>query len=284
MTNDILVVAGMHRSGTSLMAQWLHACGLQLGDRLVGAGMGNVEGHFEDLEFLHLHETILRAGGADAAGLHGPYAITPSHEEREQMQAMIEHKNARYRQWGWKEPRTSLFLDTYAQLLPGARYLVVLRDFQEVTHSLLKRDLLYLDEKYRSRGPLVALAWRTVYRPLRVRQHQRKYYNRYLRAWIAYNRAILDTLQTLPEQRYLVVSYQMMRRQCAQVFEVLTLRWRFQLRYTSFASIYRGELISPTGASAPGAACPHLLAEAELLAERLRQYLQRSAMRLERHG
>lgn len=273
MDNDILVVAGMHRSGTSLMAHWLHACGLPLGERLVGAGKGNVEGHFEDLAFLHLHESILRAGGADAAGLHGPYPVTPSDDARAQMQAVIDDKNARYRQWGWKEPRTSLFLDTYAQLLPGARYLVVLRDFEEVTQSLLRRDFLYLDEKYQSRGRWVALAWRHLYRPLRRRQHERKYYNRYLRAWIAYNRSILATLQTLPEQRYLVVSYQMMQRQCAQVFEVLTARWRFRLRYQSFASVYRGELITQAVGRPPSVACAQLLADARALAQQLQRYV-----------
>ena len=38
MANDILVIAGMHRSGTSLITHWLHDCGLQVGERLVGAG------------------------------------------------------------------------------------------------------------------------------------------------------------------------------------------------------------------------------------------------------
>jgi hypothetical protein len=49
----------MHRSGTSLISQWLSHCGLHLGERLLGPGIGNAEGHFEDLDFLEFHEQIL---------------------------------------------------------------------------------------------------------------------------------------------------------------------------------------------------------------------------------
>ena len=45
----------MHRSGTSLISNWLHHCGLQLGEHLLEAGNGNEEGHFEDVEFLRMH-------------------------------------------------------------------------------------------------------------------------------------------------------------------------------------------------------------------------------------
>jgi len=41
-----LVILGMHRSGTSLITQWLKNCGLSVGDSLHGADVGNAEGHF----------------------------------------------------------------------------------------------------------------------------------------------------------------------------------------------------------------------------------------------
>ena len=50
----------MHRSGTSLITNWLSRCGLEIGERLAAGNAGNVEGHFEDVEFLKLHEEILR--------------------------------------------------------------------------------------------------------------------------------------------------------------------------------------------------------------------------------
>ena len=75
MQNKTLIIAGMHRSGTSLITHWLNECGLQLGDDFLGAGLGNVDGHYEDLEFLKLHEEILEANNLPATGLMEDYDI-----------------------------------------------------------------------------------------------------------------------------------------------------------------------------------------------------------------
>ncbi|HZX74061.1 MAG TPA: hypothetical protein VFE57_06560, partial [Cyclobacteriaceae bacterium] len=58
--NKILVVTGMHRSGTSVVTQWLQQCGLHVGDELLGAGIGNSVGHFEDVDFLRAHSDFLK--------------------------------------------------------------------------------------------------------------------------------------------------------------------------------------------------------------------------------
>ena len=50
----------MHRSGTSLTSNWLHQCGLFLGENLIGPDIGNKFGHFENEDFLHLHVQTLR--------------------------------------------------------------------------------------------------------------------------------------------------------------------------------------------------------------------------------
>jgi len=52
MATNTLIIAGMHRSGTSLISQWLNRCGLNLGENMIGASSGNVEGHFEDIDFI----------------------------------------------------------------------------------------------------------------------------------------------------------------------------------------------------------------------------------------
>ena len=56
MASKILIIVGMHRSGTSLITQWLYRCGLSIGNKLAPADIGNVEGYFEDSDFLKLHE------------------------------------------------------------------------------------------------------------------------------------------------------------------------------------------------------------------------------------
>lgn len=280
MANDILVVTGMHRSGTSLITKWLHACGLQVGESLLDAGKGNVEGHYEDLEFLKLHEEILASKGANTDGLSPPFDLIPSRYEKAKMKAIIGVKNASYPQWGWKEPRTCLFLNTYNELLPDAKYLVLLRDHKEVVQSLLKRDFSYIDERYQARSWPVRLVWNGFYRAARVKKHRAKNYDRYLRAWIAYNRMVLKALHALPEERYLVVSYKSMKEQCAQVFDFLTSRWNFLLRYKEFASVYRSELISPNADRLPETSNDQLLDEAQQITGQLRAYQQRSSERL----
>ena len=59
MASKVVVIVGMHRSGTSLITQWLQRCGLFIGDSLEGPGVGNVQGHFEDIDFLQLHQELL---------------------------------------------------------------------------------------------------------------------------------------------------------------------------------------------------------------------------------
>ena len=50
--SDQLIVAGFHRSGTSLVCQLLHRAGLFLGYDLLGPAFSNPHGHFEDTEVL----------------------------------------------------------------------------------------------------------------------------------------------------------------------------------------------------------------------------------------
>ena len=280
MANDVLVIAGMHRSGTSLITHWLHDCGLQVGERLVGAGTGNVEGHFEDEDFFRLHQQILIDKGVHPDGLQPPEAMTPNAREQAEMRSLIAARNSSFPQWGWKEPRTCLLLDTYSALLPQAKYLVLLRDYQEVVHSLLKRDFGLLDNRYRAKSWPYRMAWKYFYRSMRLAQHRRKHRERYLKAWVVYNRMILQTLDKLPAHRYLVVSYKSMQSQCAEVFNFLSSQWSFQLRYKKFASVYRSELISNRADVAPMAVDPDLLAEARQVAASLQDYLQCSRQRL----
>lgn len=135
-----LVVCGMHRSGTSLVANVLREAGLDIGTREdVGLGVGQPRGHFEDRDFFRLHEAILAASGrscfsADDASLR---EVGPAFEE--QARALIAAR-ADLPFWGWKDPRTCLFLDFWNRLLPDARYLFLYRHPVDVALSLWRRN------------------------------------------------------------------------------------------------------------------------------------------------
>src|SRR5919205_4399396 len=62
-----IAIAGMHRSGTSMVARVLSECGVYLGepDELLPPGLGNDAGHFEHKEFVQLNDEVLATlGGA----------------------------------------------------------------------------------------------------------------------------------------------------------------------------------------------------------------------------
>src|SRR5512141_1502286 len=54
-------IAGMHRSGTSLVAALLHACGVFVGPEheLTKPATDNQAGHFENLDFVKLNDDII---------------------------------------------------------------------------------------------------------------------------------------------------------------------------------------------------------------------------------
>src|SRR5579862_7983204 len=212
MSSRVLIIAGMHRSGTSLITNWLSQCGLQVGESLVGANEGNKKGHYEDVEFLRIHEEILASNGLSTTGLIHHKNINISEYQLEKLKAIIRIKEQRFEQWGWKEPRTCLFLDVYANLLPGAKYLVIMRDYLTVVNSLLKRDFAVTEKEYAKRGLFTRLKWKLFKRNRRRNKYYGDNAENYLRVWIDYNEHILEKLKELPENDYLVVNYSLLEK------------------------------------------------------------------------
>ncbi|MFP5284808.1 MAG: sulfotransferase [Thermoanaerobaculia bacterium] len=151
-----LIICGMHRSGTSLVASVLGEAGLDIGvNGDVGLGVGQPRGHFEDRNFYDLHEAILAASGrscftADETSLG---EIAPVFEN--QARALVAARADRPF-WGWKDPRTCLFLDLWERHLPDARYLFLYRHPVDVALSLWRRNT---DPELRQDAWLAFRAW-----------------------------------------------------------------------------------------------------------------------------
>lgn len=64
LPEHIILVAGMHRSGTSYLAHALGLCGADCGNRSQWEGADNPRGFWEDRMFVALNEHLLRAVGA----------------------------------------------------------------------------------------------------------------------------------------------------------------------------------------------------------------------------
>lgn len=135
----VLVIGGMHRSGTSLTASLLHGAGLFIGERLMGPYQGNEKGHFEDLDFYEFHKRALTAAGEHEDGFVTMGRPQVATELVPEALALVAERRSRGVPWGWKDPRTTHFLDFWQGLVPEARFLFVFRSPWEVVDSLVRR-------------------------------------------------------------------------------------------------------------------------------------------------
>ncbi|MHC4426942.1 MAG: hypothetical protein ACYSYV_12720, partial [Planctomycetota bacterium] len=60
--NKVIVILGMDRSGTSLLAQLIERMGVWFGgqENLVGPSSINAKGHYEYIPFVRVHEQLLK--------------------------------------------------------------------------------------------------------------------------------------------------------------------------------------------------------------------------------
>ena len=265
MNNKVLVITGMHRSGTSLITQWLNKCGLHVGEQFVGAGIGNTDGHFEDLDFFSCHRHILRDLALPDDGMFHAPVRNLSEEQRQELENLVQQKEQAREQWGWKDPRTCLFLNAYKELLPDAYYIVILRDYNEVVSSLISRMYNRTVHKYATRGGLPAFIWEHFKKKGRKRKLLKRYSQHFLRVWITYNREILRHLEDLPQGRALVVDHTTLADNNMQVFNHLTRQWHFNLDYFNFGQVYKKQLLSNVMDITPYVRDKPLLSEAREL-------------------
>ena len=172
--SPVLVVGGMHRSGTSCVAELLASAGLFLGDELLVADRRNPRGYFECSGFVDFHKKILSAHGLADDGFVGDVRIEPSDTFRAQAIELVEAKRSLLRPWGWKDPRSVLLLKFWSELVPDARYLFVFRPPWDVVDSLFRRG-----DRVFSRNPRFALTVWTNYNA-RIRDFARAHPERVL--------------------------------------------------------------------------------------------------------
>ncbi|MEM7349923.1 MAG: sulfotransferase [Acidobacteriota bacterium] len=136
----VLVITGMHRSGTSLVASILQQAGVMLGEKLLRPNEGNPRGYFEDKELFDFHERLLHRLGESVMVRH-PATLGPPDGEADREVRQLIAARSEQPLWGFKDPRTALFLDFWDQRLTDARYVFVYRHPIDVLLSLLRRGV-----------------------------------------------------------------------------------------------------------------------------------------------
>jgi hypothetical protein len=242
--NNILIIAGMHRSGTSLISQWLNRCGLHMGEVLLAANIGNVEGHFEDVDFYRFHKDVLASQGLSRCGWVTTAVSSLTGYQKEKLKSIIAFKNRMNDQWAWKDPRTCLFLSEYRQFFPDAYYLHIVRDYQSTVSSMILREFKLMEVKYLSRKRISRFIWKKFRRPGRLEKLYREFSEFYLRVWLNYNEEILKNIHSIDEDRYLMVDYAMLIDHDKDIFDCLNNNWQFDLDYYDFRKVFREDLLN----------------------------------------
>lgn len=269
-----IVITGMHRSGTSLLAQWLYKCGLHVGDKLLGASVGNREGHYEDIDFLNFHKQVLTRSGLHFNGLVTEMPESLNEREIKQINAIVASKRSRHALWGWKEPRTCLFLDVYRHHLPDAVYLIVIRDYMTVASSLISRIYRRTENKYAAIKGINKWIWVLLKQKRRKHWLQNKWAEHFLKTWLLYNREIKKLIQTLPEKQFMVVDQNCLLQHSKAIFDEMQNRWQLSdLQFTAYHQLFKQKLQSPVLDLAPFIKNKALIKEAEDLQNWLQEYV-----------
>lgn len=139
----IVIILGMHRSGTSCLTGSLQLAGLDLGDYSEW-NPHNLKGNRENAEVMALNESILVANG-------GKWDVPPKkvqwRPEHAQEGRRILAQYASTPAWGFKDPRTLLTLEGWLALGIAPDYIGIFRHPMAVAASLVQRSADAMDQQ-----------------------------------------------------------------------------------------------------------------------------------------
>ena len=146
----ILLVVGMHRSGTSLVARGLHVMGANLGERIdTEPHPANPHGHWEHADVWRAQERLLIRFGREWHSSPGPlpprWLEWPEAVDTiDRFTSIAREELARHGHWLVKDPRSSLLVPLWkvvaGRLRTPLRILHVHRDAAAVADSLAARN------------------------------------------------------------------------------------------------------------------------------------------------
>lgn len=156
MRTQVTIVLGMHRSGTSVIARGLAACGVSLGSNLLGADVSNPSGHWEDLGMFEINEKILKfhhVGWHDLFRFSAQFLSSPQAAQLlDEACRYVLNTFSRETHWSFKDPRTLRTLPFWIQVFERCEmdvsYLLAIRNPRSVVASLKKRNQRLFAEKF----------------------------------------------------------------------------------------------------------------------------------------
>ena len=159
-TRKIVIVLGMHRSGTSLTSSVLSSLGVDMSDD-IEVMISNARGHWERRELVRFHDRVLQLFERDwydsrhAFDLPSEWWTQPQVRDiRDEMIAWLTTRLQQVRLFGFKDPRTARMLPMWdeicAKLNLDPCYVYCVRNPNQVAASLIARDGIEIrDTEYR---------------------------------------------------------------------------------------------------------------------------------------
>jgi hypothetical protein len=154
MSTPGILILGMHRSGTSLVAQAVHLWGAYGGpaELFVPAGKWNPDGYWEHAPLVRFNDRLLAAVGAT-------WFLPPSAEGEVKLQVLASDvywkgealgliagmQIAREQPWFWKDPRLAITLPFWTRVVTDPLCVIVARHPRAVARSLAQRDRFPVD-------------------------------------------------------------------------------------------------------------------------------------------
>jgi len=202
-----LIIIGMHRSGTSMIAQRMIDFGIYMGRDI------NYELHAESRFWQHLNRKIMERHGGSwrfvAPVIEKMHISEVVKEEANKLESLlfdecyicdflrIRHRISWYfgirpfRLWGWKDPRSSITLPVWLSLFPKARVIHIIRNGIDSAISLHRRET--------KENPKNQIYNKYSYLT--------KFYE-FFRLWEDYVYAIFNYCKVLSERQYFEIRYE----------------------------------------------------------------------------
>jgi len=147
-TGKIILVLGMHRSGTSAVTRCLNLLGAEVGSKLLPPAEDNRSGFWEHADVVAIHEELLKDLGRvwhDARALpEGWFLSAAARKARDKIATLISNDFDGSALWAVKDPRLCRFVPLWREVLlesgREAAALLVVRHPAEVARSLGNRE------------------------------------------------------------------------------------------------------------------------------------------------
>lgn len=148
LSKTLIVVLGMHRSGTSAVAKSLQVFGVDLGKQLEPPAEYNAKGYWEDIDIVRLNEAML-----DTLNMTW-HSLAPVTEHDVEIlcqrgflleaTTLLRNKTQGVECFGFKDPRTAKLLPFWMRVFAASgfdvKYVLVYRNPLSVADSLARRD------------------------------------------------------------------------------------------------------------------------------------------------